>query len=279
MKGFRSNLDAAAIRTNSLLCVGLDPVLDLIPQHLVTADIRQTIVSFNREIIEATSDLVCAYKPNLGFYVALGLPGIEALIETRKLIDPSIPVILDCKIGDFAPTSAAYAQGILERWAFDAVTVAPYMGEDGLAPLMANPDRGVFVLCKTSNPGSGEIQDIALAGETGRDRLFEHVAARSREWESRNPATVGLVVGATWPEHLRAVRSICPDQPILLPGIGQQQGDLVAAMRNGLDANGLGLIPNASRSVIYASGERDFAAAARSAAKRTVEAINSARGG
>ncbi len=277
MKGFRSKLDAAAVRANSLLCIGLDPALDLLPSHLITNDIRQTLVTFNREIIAATTDLVCAYKPNLGFYVSFGLPGIEALIETRALIDPSIPVILDCKIGDFAPTSAAWARGLFDAWQFDAVTIAPYIGEDGLAPLMADADRGVFVLCKTSNPGSGEFQDIRLAPGAGSEQLFEQVARRSREWESNNPATVGLVVGATWPEHLRRVRSICPEQPILLPGIGQQQGDLATALDAGLDANGLGLIPNASRSVTYASRDRDFASAARAAASRVVDAINAAR--
>ncbi|MCC6944775.1 MAG: orotidine-5'-phosphate decarboxylase [Thermomicrobiales bacterium] len=275
---FRKKIDAAATRANSLLCIGLDPSIESYPGHLVSDDIAKTIVDFNSEIINATSDLVCAYKPNLGFYVAYGLPGLQALVETRNLIDPSIPVILDCKLGDFFNTSASYAEGLFGAWDFDAVTIAPYMGEDGLAPFMADERRGVFVLCKTSNPGSGEFQDVPIAGEGPGEALFERVAARSRVWNDTNPASVGLVVGATYPDHLRRVREICPDQLILMPGIGQQQGDLRATVEVGVDANGLGLIPNASRSVTYVSKDRDFASSARSAAEQIRKAINEIRG-
>ncbi|MGD9710476.1 MAG: orotidine-5'-phosphate decarboxylase [Thermomicrobiales bacterium] len=279
MKGFRAKLDAAAKRSNSLLCVGLDPVIERLPTHLRGDDVRASIVAFNREIIDATSDLVCCYKPNLGFYVSFGIPGLQALLETRAMIEPTIPVILDCKLGDFSNTSAAYARGIFDAWDFDAVTIAPYMGEDGLAPFMSRPDRGVFVLCKTSNPGSAEFQDLALASGSADngDLLFERVAERSRVWDRNHAASVGLVVGATYPEHLKRVREICPDHAILMPGIGEQQGDLAMALSVGLDANGLGLIPNASRSVTYVSQERDFASAARSAAHSVVAAINAGR--
>jgi orotidine-5'-phosphate decarboxylase len=264
-------------RSGSLLCVGLDPDLEQMPRHVLTGDPCADIVAFNREIIAATRDLVCAYKPNLGFYVAYGLPGLRALIETRELIDAAIPVILDCKIGDFANTSAAYARGLLDDWGFDAITISPYMGEDGLAPLMSRSDRAVFVLCKTSNPGSGEFQDLLIADDVTSGRLYERVARRTRAWHDGNPATVGLVVGATWPEHLRTVRALCPDQPILLPGIGAQQGDIAAALDAGLDANGRGLIPTASRSVLYAGSGPDFAAQARQAALRTLAFLNAPR--
>jgi orotidine-5'-phosphate decarboxylase len=277
MKPFREKLDAAVRRSGSLLCVGLDPDLSRFPTHLAAKHPYEAIVEFNRQIIESTSDLVSAYKPNLGFYVAYGLPGLKALAETRGLISDDIPAILDCKIGDFDVTSSGYARGFFDLWNFDAVTISPYMGEDGLAPLMADANRAVFVLCKTSNSGSGEFQDIALESDEGRQRLFEHVAQRSREWDANNPATVGLVVGATYPEYLKTVRSICPDQPILLPGIGSQSGDIAAALYAGLGSNGLGLIPSTSRSVLYASNGPNFASAARLAAQSTVDAIKAAR--
>ncbi len=275
---FRTKMDAAATRANSLLCIGLDPDLNRFPPHLQHRDIATAIVAFNREIIEATADLVCAYKPNLGFYVRYGLPGLQALIETRALIDRSIPVILDCKIGDFFNTSAAWSKGLFEAWDFDAITVSPYMGEDGLAPFMTDPAHGVFVLCKTSNPGSAEFQDLQLETQGGESvRLFEHVARRSRQWHQDNPGSVGLVVGATYPGHLQRVRELCPDQLILMPGIGEQKGDLEATVSVGLDANGLGLVPNTSRSVTYVSQDRAFAQASRQAAQNVVWAINDVR--
>lgn len=280
MKGFRSKLDAAARNANSLLCVGLDPVIDHFPPHLVTSDITKTILAFNRQIIEATADLVCCYKPNLGFYMSYGLAGLEALVETKALIDASIPVVLDCKLGDFSNTSEAYAKGIFDLWGFDAATIAPYMGEDGLAPFMERENRGVFVLCKTSNAGSAEFQDLDLAPSEANepDTLFERVARQSKVWDEKHPASIGLVVGATYPEHLKRARELCPDHAILMPGIGEQKGDLAKALEVGLDVNGLGLIPNASRSVTYVSSDRDFASASRAAAKGIVDAINAGRG-
>jgi orotidine-5'-phosphate decarboxylase len=277
MKRFREKLDAAVQRSGSLLCIGLDPDIRRFPTHLAALDPCDAIVEFNRQIIEATSDLASAYKPNLGFYVAYGVAGLRALEATRSMIPVEIPVILDCKIGDFDVTSTGYARGFFDGWNFDALTIAPYMGEDGLAPLMADADRAVFVLCKTSNPGSGEFQDLAVLSDTGQRPLFEQVAIRSRAWEERNSATVGLVVGATYPEHLGAVRALCPNQPILMPGLGAQSGDLAAALKAGLDSNGLGLIPSSSRSVLYASNGPGFADAARQAAQSTVSTINAAR--
>jgi orotidine-5'-phosphate decarboxylase len=277
MKRFREKLDAAVQQSGSLLCIGLDPDIRQFPTHLASLDPFEAIVEFNRQIVDATSDVVSAYKPNLGFYVAYGTAGLRALEATRTLIPDHIPVILDCKIGDFDVTSTGYARGFFDAWNFDAITIAPYMGEDGLAPLMADANRGVFVLCKTSNIGSGEFQDLSVMSDTGHRPLYEQVAIRSRTWQEGNPATVGLVVGATYPEHLAAVRALCPDQPILLPGLGAQSGDLAAAIQAGVDSNGLGLIPSSSRSVLYAGNDSDFASRSREAAQRTVEAINVAR--
>jgi len=277
MKPFRAKLDAAVRRSGSLLCIGLDPNIESFPAHLSSRDPYHAILEFNRQIIGATQDLVSAYKPNLGFYVAHGAPGLQALAETRALIPDDIPVILDCKIGDFAATSSAYARGLFEEWGFDAITISPYMGEDGLAPLMADPGRGVFVLCKTSNPGSCEFQDLRIDSPLQEERLFERVARRSLSWDEQNAATVGLVVGATYPEHLRMVRSLCPNQPILMPGIGTQSGDVAAALEAGLDSNGLGLIPTSSRAILYAGDGTDFAEHARSVAQSTVDALNAHR--
>lgn len=277
MKRFREKLDAAVKRSGSLLCIGLDPDIGCFPSHLASKDPYHAILEFNRQIIESTSDLVSAYKPNLGFYVAYGVSGLQALEATRSLIPADIPVILDCKIGDFVVTSSGYARGFFDGWNFDAITINPYMGEDSLAPLMADPNRGVFVLCKTSMPGSGEFQDLAVGSNTPERRLFEEVACRSRAWDAANPATVGLVVGATFPEHLRTVRALCPDQPILLPGIGAQSGGIAAAMEAGLDKHGLGLIPSSSRTILYAGAGADFAARSRSVAQSTVNALNAHR--
>ena len=270
-QGFGGRLQAAMFRANSLICVGLDPDLSRFPKHL-NRD-AGAIVAFNAAIIEATADLVCAYKPNLGFYAAYGEAGIGALIATRRLIPREIPVILDCKAGDIATTAAAYARGYFDEWEFDAITVSPYLGEDSLAPFLAYPDRGVLVLCKTSNPGGGDFQDLTLNDEP----LYLTVAERAAVWASQYPATVGLVVGATYPAQLAAVRARCPGLPILLPGVGAQAGEIMAAVGAGQDASGAGLLVSASRSVLYASDGQEFVAAAREVTRRLRDEVNAAR--
>jgi orotidine-5'-phosphate decarboxylase len=266
---------------DTLLCVGLDPDLSRFPAPLRDEpDITRAIVAFNTGVIAATADLVCAYKPNLGFYLAHGGAGIVALEETRRLIPPDIPVILDAKIGDIGSTAAAYAAGVFDTWGFDAVTVNPYLGEDSLAPFLRRADRGVIVVCKTSNPGSGDLQDLSLASPAGGEPLHLTVADRVAAWSERWPATLGLVVGATYPQELAAVRRRCPDLPILLPGVGAQAGDLEVALRAGLDVEGAGLIVSASRSIIYAgtaSDEIEWSAAVRTAARSYHDAINTIR--
>ena len=274
---FDERLRAAMRRADSLVCVGLDPDLGRFPAHL--RGVPDAIVRFNAAIVEATHDLVCAFKPNLGFYAAHGVSGIEALVETRRLIPADIPVILDCKVGDMASTATAYARGYFETWGFDAVTANPYQGEDSLAPWLGYGDQGVLVLCKTSNPGSGDLQDVVVHddGRGEGEPLFLRVARRAAEWAERYPATVGLVVGATYPAELAAVRARCPDLPILLPGVGAQGGDVAAAVRAGVDADGLGLIVSSSRAITYAGDGPDFAARTREATQLLRDTADTAR--
>ena len=277
---FRTLLDGAHTTNDSLLCVGLDPDLSRLPAPLRhETNVTRAIVAFNAGIIEATSDLAYAYKPNLAFYMAHGVPGLLALEETRRLIPRHIPALLDAKVGDLANTSLAYAAGYFDAWDFDAVTVNPYMGEDSLAPYLSRGDRGVFVLCKTSNPGSGDLQDIQVPSGSVTQPLYLTVADRVAEWSGRWPATLGLVVGATWPGELAEIRERCPSQPILLPGIGAQGGDIAGSLRVGLDSSGSGLLLSASRSVIFAgehAGE-EWVAAVRRAATDLRNEINAAR--
>jgi orotidine-5'-phosphate decarboxylase len=280
INSFGARLTAAMRGHNSLLCVGLDPDLTRFPAPLDgERDVARAIVAFNTAVVDATSDLVCAYKPNLGFYLAHGGAGAEALAATRRLIPPHIPVILDAKVGDIGSTAAAYATGYFDTWRFDAVTVNPYLGEDSLEPFLSYGDRGVIVICKTSNPGSGDLQDLPVASGCGRQPLYLAVAERIATWNDRWPATLGLVVGATYPDELAAVRRRCPDLPILLPGIGAQDGDLGAAVRTGIDPRGEGLLVSASRSVLYAAtdNDADWPSAIRDAARQLRDAINAAR--
>jgi orotidine-5'-phosphate decarboxylase len=270
---FFARLEAASARNDSLLCVGLDPD----PERMPVPD----VAAFNRAIIEATADLVCAYKPNLGFYEALGKAGMAALTDTLAAVPSHVPTIGDAKRGDVGHTARAYARAMFDGWGFDAVTVNPYLGGDALAPFLEREDRGVFVLCRTSNPGAAELQDLRVASEAsapdapGGRPLFEAVAERARLWNSNG--NVGLVVGATYPEELGRVRRLCPEMTFLVPGVGVQGGDLEGSLRQGLDARGAGLIINASRQVLYASRERDFAQAARRAAQELRDQINRLR--
>ncbi|MCC2627433.1 MAG: orotidine 5-phosphate decarboxylase [Thermomicrobiales bacterium] len=277
---FGARLTNAARTNNSLLCVGLDPVQTRFPHSLAgEPDVTRAIASFNAGVIAATSELVCAYKPNLGFYLAYGAAGVAALEETRRLIPAHIPIILDAKVGDIGSTAEAYATGYFDTWDFDAITVNPYLGEDSLAPFLSRRDRGVLVVCKTSNPGSADLQNLTLDANNGQQPLYLSVADRVAGWAERWPATLGLVVGAPYPDELAEVRRRCPDTPILLPGIGAQAGDLEASLQAGLDSHGLGLIVSASRAVIYAShdGEGDWTATVRAAALDLREAINGVR--
>ena len=276
---FHERLSAAVSANDSLLCLGLDPDPARFPlQVRESSDIAGAIVAFNAGIIAATADLVCAFKPNLAFYLAHGAAGVAALEASRRLVPDHIPVILDAKLGDIGNTAAAYAAAAFDALACDAVTVNPYLGEDALEPFLRRASAGVIVLCKTSNPGSSELQDLQI-GPDG-DPLYLSVATRVNAWSQRWPADLALVVGATYPDELSAVRRRCPDLPILLPGVGAQEGDIAAAVRAGLDAHGMGLIVSASRSVLYPPGANDgsaWTAAVRAAAQSMRQAINAVR--
>jgi orotidine-5'-phosphate decarboxylase len=227
---------------------------------------------FLRGIVEATADLVCCFKPNLGFFEALGVPGQISLRALLELVPDDVPVLVDAKRGDTPQTMQAYARAIFDELGADAVTANPYLGGDSLEPFFAYPDRGVFVLCKTSNAGAGEIQDVPLASG---EPLFLHVARRAVSWDRHG--TLGLVVGATYPSDVAAVRQIVPQAPILLPGVGAQAGDLERSVQAGLNADREGTIVNASRSILYASSTGDWQSAARAEAERLRAAINAAR--
>jgi orotidine-5'-phosphate decarboxylase len=258
-----------AARTNkSLLCLGLDPDPTLMP--------RVSIIDFNKAIIEATADLVCAYKPNLAFYEALGPRGIEDLVETVAFIPKNIPTIGDAKRGDIGHTASAYAKAIYSAFGFDAATVNPYLGYDSVEPFLKYADRGVFVLCKSSNASSADFQDLlcrpSSSGKHKAVPLFERVAAKAQEWNTGG--NIGLVIGATYPEELKRVRTLCPDMPLLIPGIGAQGGELALTVRYGTDARGERAIIASSRQVLYASAGTDFASAARKEAQRLRRQIN-----
>jgi len=259
---FREKLRSAITRCRSTLCVGLDPEPDRLPAHLPKT--IAGIVDFNRAIVEATSDLVCAYKPNVAFYESLGAEGYGALSTTLAAIPRDIPVIGDAKRGDIGNTAKAYAVALFDRLGFDAATVSPYLGEDALEPFLAYRDRGVFVLCRTSNPGAAELQNLEVDFEGAKRPLYEVVALKSRRWNRYG--NVALVVGATAPGELRCIRALAPDLPFLIPAIGAQGGDLVASAR--AHRTEAPAIVSASRAVLYASSGTDFADAARSVAMR-----------
>lgn len=259
---------AAAARHRSQLCIGLDP------QHIPAAfgDDTDSVYRFCMAIVEATADLACAFKPNIAFFEARGPDGIAALRRLVADMPRSVPVIIDAKRGDIGSTAAAYAQAIFDQLGADAVTLNPYLGGDALAPFLAYAEKGCFILCKTSNPGSGDLQDLPLASG---EPLYLAVARKAQhEWNANS--NVGLVVGATYPAVLAQVRAQCPDLPLLVPGVGTQGGDLEAAVRAACDSAGGGLLVNVSRGVMYASAGPDIAQAARAEALRLRHAINEA---
>jgi orotidine-5'-phosphate decarboxylase len=273
---FVEKLLGASRQNDSLVCVGLDVDLTRVPAFLRSSE--DPIFEFNRAIVEATHDLVCAYKPNLAFYEAEGLAGLRSLEKTLKCIPPGIPVIGDAKRGDIGHTSAAYARALFDGYGFDAATVNPYLGRDSVEPFLAYEDKGIFVLCRTSNPGAKDFQDLSCSERGGVSEpwpLYRAVAERVRSWNTRG--NCGLVVGATYPDELAAVRNLCPDMPILIPGVGAQAGDLAAVVRNGVDFRGELAIINSSRAIIYASSGEDFAPAARREAETLRAEINTLR--
>ena len=263
MDDFLTRLERACQANRSLVCVGLDPEPERLPVD--------GVFEFNRAIIDATADLVCAYKPNLAFYEALGIPGLEALertVDHVRSVAPDVVIIGDAKRGDIGPSAQAYAKAMFQVWGFDAITANAWGGRDSIEAFLEHRERGVFVWCRGSNPGAQEFQDLEVGGEP----LFMKVARSCGEWnEHRN---IGLVAGATVPGQLKQIREACAGVPLLIPGVGAQGGNLEAAVRAGVDSKGRSAIINSSRGIIYASGGPHFDVAARQAAVSLRDDIN-----
>jgi orotidine-5'-phosphate decarboxylase len=265
---FLAKLSAAQRAHESILCVGLDPEPASIPESLGRGP--QAAVRFLRRIIRATAPYVCAYKPNLAFYERYGAAAMDVLTLTLQAIPADIPVILDAKRGDVPNTSAAYADALFDSFHADAATVAPFVGLDSIEPFTTGT-RFALVLARTSNPGAGDFQDLEVGGKPLYERVVERcVAAFPAE-------RCGFVVGATYPDEARRLRLLAPDRLFLMPGVGSQGGDVTTAIRAGLDAKGGGVLPSASRSVLYASRDSKFERAAAAAASELRDAANVAR--
>lgn len=268
---FIKAIQASWKSSNSCVCVGLDPDFKKLPAHI--REMEEPIFEFNKAIIDATGDLVCAYKPQIAYYAPLRAEGqLEKTIEYIHKNLPGIPVILDAKRGDIGSTADMYAKEAFDRYQADAVTVNPYMGGDTLDPFLKYKDKGVIILCRTSNPGARDIQDLVCGGE----KVYRIIAQKaSGDWNYNG--NVALVVGATYPDELKEVRTTVGDMPLLVPGIGAQGGDVEKAVTNGRDGNGAGMIINSSRGIIYAGSGVDFAEAARTAAVELRDEINKYR--
>jgi orotidine-5'-phosphate decarboxylase len=262
---FVEKLTAAARKNKSLVCVGLDPDPRLMPEKV-------SVGEFNKAVIEATAHLVCAYKPNLAFYEAMGEEGMKALKETLRYIPAGIPVIADAKRADIGNTSKAYASALFDYMGFDAATVNPYLGFDAVEPFIAYRDKGIIILCRTSNSGAKDFQSLRCEASGGMRPLFEIVAQKAEEWNIYG--NVGLVVGATYPEELKQVREQHPEMPFLIPGVGAQGGDVELTVKYGVDSHGEKAIINSSRQILYASKGEDFAEAAGKAALALRDEIN-----
>lgn len=274
---FLEKLLAAERQNHSLLCVGLDPEPARLPEELRALPVEKAVVQFCRAIIDATAPYASVFKPNLAFFEVLGPEGMIALQEVVRAIPAHIPVIADAKRGDIGNTASRYAAAIFETYGCDAVTVNPYLGYDAVAPFLAYRERGVVLLCRTSNPSARDFQDLSVQDDNGQTRpLYEVVAERVQGWNDE-AGNCSLVVGATYPQELRAIRAICPDLPILVPGIGAQGGDLDTSVPVAVDARGERAMFSASRSILYASSGSDYATAAANEARTLRDAINRAR--
>ena len=268
MTTFVERLLKACETNRSLLCVGLDPD----PARMPVGD----VVAFNSAIVDATSDLVCAYKPNVGFYESRGSKGIRELERTIahiRDVAPSVMVLVDGKRGDIGSTNAAYAKALFETWGADAATINGYAGGADIGPFLAYEGKAVFVWCRSSNEGAAELQDLPVQSGGETQPFYQALARRAVEWGPKG--SVGLVVGATYPRELAEVRSIAPDAPILLPGVGAQEGSLRASVEAGVDSSGRNLLVSSSRGVLYASSDPvSYADAAKNAAERLRDDIN-----
>ncbi len=271
MSAFAAKLTGAWERNDSLLCIGLDPEPERFPGAMRAKP--DAIFEFNRQVIDATADLVCAYKPQFAHYAAhRAEQQLERTIAYLRRTCPHVPVILDAKRGDVGNTAERYALEAFERYGADAVTVNPYLGSDSLEPFLRHADKGVFVLCRTSNPGARDLQDLEVNGRT----LYQAVAElAARRWNTRGNCM--LIVGATYPRELALVRAIVGDMPLLVPGVGAQGGDATEAVRHGQTRHGTGLVISSSRAILYPAGGEEFPGATRAAAQLVRGQINAGR--
>ena len=281
---FTDMLSAASARNQSMLCVGLDPEPRRLPAGM--RDDTSKIYDFCAAIVDATADVVCAFKPQIAYFSAHRAEDqLERLMQHIRANAPHVPVILDSKRGDIGSTAEQYAKEAFERYGADAVTLSPFMGFDSITPYLAYHGKGAFLLCRTSNPGGDDLQNQRLADVDGQPLLYEHIARLAQgPWNTNGQ--LGLVVGATYPAEIERVRALAPTLPLLIPGVGAQGGDAVATVRAGCRATGLGqgevtsqapIIVNSSRAVLYASASEDFATAARAEAQHTRLVLEAAR--
>ncbi|NMB57300.1 orotidine-5'-phosphate decarboxylase [Candidatus Beckwithbacteria bacterium] len=267
---FSQKLESIQAQNQSLLCVGLDSDYEKIPSFLQKS--KNTLFEFNRQIIDATYDLVCAYKPNTAFYESLGENGIKQLKMTCDYLHENyknIPIIIDAKRADIGNTNQGYVDFIFKYLQADAITVNPYLGQEALQPFLDKKDKGIIVLCKTSNPGSGEFQDLEINGV----KLYQFVAKQVIQKWNKNKNCV-LVIGATYPEQIAEIRKLDDEIVFLIPGIGTQGGEIEQTVQNAKNSQGKGMIINASRSIIFAGSEQDFAQKARNEALKLKTEIN-----
>lgn len=270
---FLEKLLAAERKNRSLLCVGLDPEPQRLPVALRDMSVERAVVHFCRAIIEATAPYVSVFKPNLAFFEVLGPAGLVAFQEVVRAIPAHIPVLADAKRGDIGNTARKYAAAIFETYGCDAVTINPYLGYDAVEPFLAYRDKGVILLCRTSNPGARDFQDLRVQDADGIAKpLYEVVAQRVQQWNTAG--NCGLVVGATYPQELRTIRTLCPELPILVPGIGAQGGDLEAIVPVVVDAHGERAMISASRAILYADEGARYAEAAANVAQTLRDQIS-----
>ncbi|KGM40833.1 Orotidine 5'-phosphate decarboxylase [Aquabacterium sp. NJ1] len=277
---FTDQLAQAQRQNDSLLCVGLDPEPSRFPGAWKGQSDR--IYDFCAAIVDATKDLVCAFKPQIAYFAAHRAEDqLERLMAHMRRVAPYVPVILDAKRGDIGSTAEQYAHEAFDRYQADAVTLSPFMGFDTMQPFLKYPGKGVILLCRTSNPGGSDLQNLRLADIPGQPRVYEHIAAQAQgPWNTNGH--MGLVVGATFPEEIARVRELAPTLPLLIPGVGAQGGDAAATVKAGLKTDASGaitgtIIVNSSRAVLYASSGEDYASAASQAAQATRLALNAAR--
>jgi orotidine-5'-phosphate decarboxylase len=265
---FINALEQRWSQADTLVCVGLDPEPAKFPASFATDP--DAVFSFCRDIADATAEYACAFKPQIAHFAALGAEdALARLIAHIHAAHPGVPVILDSKRGDIGSTAQHYASEAFDRYRADAVTANPYLGRDSVQPFLDRAERGVIVLCRTSTPGAGDLQDLVVDGRP----LYQHVAHKvAHEWNAHG--NCALVVGATWPEQLRDTRAIVGDVPFLVPGVGAQGGDVEAVVTNAKTADGTGLMVSSSRAILYASGGADYADAAARAAKSLRDEIN-----